>query len=103
MNDLVNQGYGEWLEIQKIRCIIFWKKPSEWAELIYKWVNDSGLIGRVCTVYELREGDDTASTEFHGMDQIVLLKILKVLETQGKAQVFSGNESQDYGVKFFTA
>ena len=38
-------------------------------------------------------------SEFHGMDQEVLLKALNVLVKKGKAQIFGQGESQ--GVKFF--
>jgi hypothetical protein len=29
--------------------------------MIYKWVDEAGLKGNVCTMYEILQGDDTAN------------------------------------------
>ena len=51
----------------------------------------------MCTFYELTEGDDSAGQPFHGLDREILVKSLRTLERQNKAEIF---ESED-GVKFF--
>ncbi|KAK3303454.1 ESCRT-II complex subunit [Chaetomium strumarium] len=78
---------------------IYWRTPEEWASLVEGWVDSTGQKGSVLTLYELVEGDGTRGTEFHGLDQQLLLKALNVLVKRGKAQVFGQEDSQ--GVKFF--
>ncbi|KAL2119275.1 hypothetical protein VTJ04DRAFT_6235 [Mycothermus thermophilus] len=78
---------------------IYWRTPEEWAALVEGWVDATGQKGSVLTVFELVEGDGSRGTEFHGLDQELLLKALQVLVKRGKAQVF-GNEDS-LGVKFF--
>ncbi|KAK4134877.1 ESCRT-II complex, vps25 subunit [Trichocladium antarcticum] len=78
---------------------VYWRTPEEWAGLVEGWVEGTGQKGSVLTVYELVEGDGTRGTEFHGLDQELLLKALGVLVKRGKAQVFGQEGSQ--GVKFF--
>ncbi|KAL2133790.1 hypothetical protein VTI74DRAFT_1687 [Chaetomium olivicolor] len=78
---------------------IYWRTPEEWASLVEAWVDETGQKGSVLTLYELVEGDGTRGTEFHGLDQDLLLKALQVLVKRGKAQVFGQEDSQ--GVKFF--
>ncbi|KAL4874344.1 ESCRT-II complex subunit-domain-containing protein [Aspergillus karnatakaensis] len=78
---------------------IWWKRPEEWAGIIADWVESTGQKNVVLTVYELLEGEATASQEWHGMDTDVMMRSLNILVKQGKAQVF-GSEGQE-GVKFF--
>jgi len=42
-----------------------------------------------------------SSIEFYELDTALLLKALRVLEAQGKAQLFSGKQTDEMGVKFF--
>ena len=39
--------------------LIFWRRPSEWAQSIYKYVERIGSIGSIFTIYDLIDGDDT--------------------------------------------
>ncbi len=81
-----------------------------------------GLNGSIVTVYEVQHGDvfsdsggflagiarlDEACftsllepTDFNNIDSLVLNRILSILEKQGKATVFQGNDSSDSGIKF---
>ncbi|KAJ5190786.1 uncharacterized protein N7498_009771 [Penicillium cinerascens] len=97
-------GRAEWIEAPgnqapKTVAWIWWRRPEEWADVIADWVEGTGQRGVVLTVYELIQGDASASQEFHGMDNDAMLKALNVLVKRGKAQVFGG-EGQE-GVKFF--
>jgi hypothetical protein len=42
--------------------MIHWRKPWEWASKLYEWVDGSGQVDSVLTLYELREGDVTMGT-----------------------------------------
>ncbi|KAL7924707.1 ESCRT-II complex subunit domain-containing protein [Trichoderma austrokoningii] len=79
--------------------LIYWRKPQEWAALIEAYVDETAQKGSVLTVYELTEGENTRGTEFHGMDNGVLMKALHILVKRGKAQIFGSEDS--LGVKFF--
>jgi len=98
---LESKGNLEWVDPKKSgksRAHIYWRSPEEWSDLIYGWVRASGMnSGTVCTFFELTEGSDTVDQPFHGLDTDVLLKALKRLQAQGKAELFQGDE----GVKFF--
>ncbi|PHH54498.1 Vacuolar protein-sorting-associated protein 25 [Ceratocystis fimbriata CBS 114723] len=77
---------------------VYWRTPEEWAGLLERWIEETGQKGTVLTLYELAEGEKTLDTEFHGLDNDLLLKALNVLVKRGKAQIFGQDSS---GVKFF--
>ncbi|GAM20002.1 hypothetical protein SAMD00019534_031770 [Acytostelium subglobosum LB1] len=99
--EIVDNGYGEWLDKDKNRVLVWWRKPEEWAAMLYKWVCDSGHTNSILTLWEIQKGEDTTNLEFHDIDTTTLMKALKVLEKQNKAQVFSGSDN-NLGVKFFS-
>lgn len=57
---------------------------------------DIGFTNTVCTIYELINGENTESQEFHSLDEIVMIRALQCLQTQHHAELFEGN----IGVKF---
>ena len=59
------------------------------------------MVGGIFTVYELHSGDETTDASFHGLEVWQIKKALEILEAEGKAQVFSGESTEDDGVKFF--
>ena len=95
--ELEDKGNVEWTDKAKTRCNIYWRSPEEWGALIYNYVKQRGQTNTVCTLYELTEGTDVVGQPFHGLDEAVLIKSLKTLEFQKKAEIFPNNE----GVKFF--
>ncbi len=53
------------------RAIIFWRRPEEWAELIYDWIKETGQNKSILTFYELVDGDlaqSTGEAECKGVD-----------------------------------
>lgn len=51
---------ASWLNpLKKTGALIFWRRPAEWAQLVYKFVERIGGIGSIFTVYDLIEGDDS--------------------------------------------
>ncbi|GAA5887469.1 hypothetical protein JCM5296_002583 [Sporobolomyces johnsonii] len=80
---------------------IYWKRPEEWATLIYDWIKETGQTNSIMTFYELTEGGDLVhTTEFYRMPEPILRKALDVLIRQGKAQVLKGLGEDGDGVKF---
>jgi len=96
LDELAATGHVEWTDKAKKRCYVFWRTPSEWGQLIYSWVTDSGMTGSVCTFFELTQGDDVTGQPFQGLDEDVLQKSLATLQAAGKAEVMGTD-----GVKFF--
>jgi len=98
---------AEWVSVgkkakdaaDKSTAWIYWKRPEDWADLVYGWVDETGQKGSVLTVYELRESDSVSGQGWVGMDEEMLRRCLDVLVKRGKAQVFGADESA--GVKFF--
>ena len=74
-----------------------YRTPAQWGETLYAYAKDTGLVNAVCTMYELTESEEVEGQPFHNLDQEVLVKALKTLEVQKKAEIFGSNE----GVKFF--
>ncbi|CAI4224115.1 unnamed protein product [Auanema sp. JU1783] len=96
---LEHKKHVEWLDPGKTRCHIYWKRPDEWASLIYDWAVSNGFLNTPCTLYEIAHGDDTANESFYGLEKEVLIKALRVLESQRRAQLINlGSDSE--GVKF---
>ncbi|GAO47757.1 hypothetical protein G7K_1956-t1 [Saitoella complicata NRRL Y-17804] len=70
VKDLVRKELAEWMvhenqaayvpNTQKQQLLLYWRKPAEWAELIYKWIDDTAQFNSVLTLYELVEHE----TEF---------------------------------------
>lgn len=58
LGQLVSRGDGEWDPDYK-RCLVFWRRPSEWGELIYQWIDATGRNGQLLTVHEIRKGAAT--------------------------------------------
>uniref|UniRef100_A0A3Q3XKQ9 Vacuolar protein-sorting-associated protein 25 n=1 Tax=Mola mola TaxID=94237 RepID=A0A3Q3XKQ9_MOLML len=92
-------GNLEWLDKNKSRCLVMWRRPEEWGKLIYQWVSKNGMVNSVFTLYELSNGDDTEGEEFHGLEEWMLLRSLQALQTEGKAEIITMDDSK--GVKFF--
>ncbi|KAI8320400.1 vacuolar protein sorting 25 [Martensiomyces pterosporus] len=103
IDELVKQGNAVWTgpKNTKDTCLVFWRKPEEWASLVYQWASERGLLNTVLTVFELANGDDTIGQEFHDLDPTTLRRALDILQSQGKAQLFVGTSDEDAGVKFF--
>ncbi|MBN3288940.1 VPS25 protein, partial [Polypterus senegalus] len=97
--ELRKKGNLEWIDKNKSRCLIMWRRPEEWGKLIYQWVSKNGMTNSVFTLYELSNGDDTVKEEFHGLEEWMLLKSLQALQLEQKAEIMALNDSK--GVKFF--
>lgn len=75
---------------------IYWFTLDEWANMIYKWASDNAMLGQVCTVFEIANGDNSVDQEFYGLSDDILLKALRRLEQSAKCELID-----DEGVKFF--
>lgn len=97
LSELEKSGNALAVDKRRLQWEVYWYTLEELGNLIYKYISDNGLNNTVCTVFELVSGDDTAQEEFHGLDESVILRCLRVLQTNDKCEVFEDGE----GVKFF--
>ncbi|GFR48325.1 hypothetical protein Agub_g10208 [Astrephomene gubernaculifera] len=100
LDELVAQGRAEWLDKGKTQCLILWKRVDEWAAVLMDFVRTYGLSGSVMTLDELTGGDDVRGTELFGAHREVVVRALRLLETQGKLSTFKGATPEEVGVKF---
>lgn len=98
---MVMKGNGEWVGEGKTNFLILYKSLAEWARLLFDWVDNSGQMGNVFTVYELLEGEETEKEEFHGMDRNLFMKVLEHMEQQEQAKIFTASDPTKVGVKIF--
>lgn len=80
---------------------IYWRTPTEWAELLYDYVKSTGQTGTILTIYELTNSQESGLPEtLKNMGEPLLIKILKdVLVKQGKAQLLINEDGEIGGVK----
>jgi len=98
LDSMAEKGNIEWLNKDKTLCFVYWKKPSQWAQLIYEWAQKNGFVNTVCTLYEIVSGDDTQNEPFHGLDLNLLKKSISFLEKESKAVLITFDDNE--GVKF---
>lgn len=99
LSQLVARGDAQWDPDRK-RCLVFWRRPSEWGEMIYKWIDTTGRNGNLLTVHELRKGYSTEGCEFHDLEIDTMMKALQALEAIGKCRIVQGDGDEALGVKF---
>ncbi|XP_045774587.1 vacuolar protein-sorting-associated protein 25-like isoform X2 [Maniola jurtina] len=99
LEDMAKNGRAAPVDKSKNVWEIYWHSLDEWGNMIYNWASLNGMTNSVCTLFELREGDNSVGEEFHGLDMNILIKALKSLEVKGKCELMEFDDNQ--GVKFF--
>ncbi|CAN8061564.1 unnamed protein product [Agarophyton chilense] len=99
LGQLVRKGDAVWDPDRK-RCLVFWRRPSDWGELIYQWVENTGRNGNLLTVHEIRKGSASIGYEFHDLELDTTMKALQALEAIGKCIIIRGDGDDGLGVKF---
>lgn len=71
---MVKTEKASWLTAnnKKRTALIYWRRPQEWAQMIYEFVDRIGGIGSIYTVYDLTEGDESS------MEGTILCAIYKL-------------------------
>lgn len=100
LDELCAQGYAQWSDESKTVCVTSGKKFGEWGTIIHSWAVETGASKSICTVYELQQGDATTDQAFHGQPLEVLLSALKTLQSDGKCNLYPGDDISETGVKF---
>ena len=101
LDHMVASGTAEWLDGKtKDRCLILWRKPEEWADVLYRHVDSSGAQGSVLTVFELTSGERSGAQELKDLDPALVKRAVDVLHRRGKAQMMRDGSGQELGIKF---
>uniref|UniRef100_A0A671LY48 Vacuolar protein-sorting-associated protein 25 n=1 Tax=Sinocyclocheilus anshuiensis TaxID=1608454 RepID=A0A671LY48_9TELE len=86
--ELRKKGNLEWLDKNKSRCLIMWRRPEEWGKLIHQWVSKNGMVNLVFTLYELSNGDDT---EKEGIKYFMFPCYIALYQQNGNASLQNYN------------
>jgi len=96
---MVAEGSAFYEPLKQTRIItLCWKKPEEWATVIYDWVSSTGQFNTIMTMYELQNPEDS-SCPWKGITRSMLQRALQVLCTARLAQQIEGDDGD--GVRFF--
>lgn len=98
LKELASRGNLEWTDKAKTRGQVLWQSAAQWADKIYRWAQATSKVNTVCTLYELTQGDETTDQEFYGLADDVVLKALRHLESEGKAEMIDAGDG--VGIKF---
>jgi len=99
LDQIISRGNGEWENKDRSKILMYWRTPAQWGDLLYKYITERSMKDVVCTLYELREGDEVSDQEFYMLDLPLFMQSLRYLEQKGQAVIFQGN-SGEVGVKF---
>lgn len=78
---------------------ILWRNFDSWASLLLQWFESAGKLNQVVTIYELTEGDETISWEFHGMPEQLMTYCLKPLDQRNRATILKDERGKPVAVK----
>ncbi|XP_077112898.1 vacuolar protein-sorting-associated protein 25 [Ranitomeya variabilis] len=111
LEELRKKGNLEWLDKNKTRFLIMWRRPDEWGKVIYQWSPEHRNQSQASGIQETKNVMSVENTvapctivmgflsDFHGLDEAMLLRSLEALQLEHKAEIITLNDSK--GVKFF--
>ena len=107
--EMTRNEQADWVRCSKksvemSRCLLYWRKPAEWASIIYTHYYSIGQLNSVLTIAEIFYSDDSKGEEFCDLPESMWRRALAILEKQGKAHLFDSENvesSMNLGVKFF--
>lgn len=59
LEDMAKAGKAAPIDKSKAVWEVYWHSLDEWGNMVYSWACNSGLNNSVCTLFELREGENT--------------------------------------------
>ncbi|GBP12344.1 Vacuolar protein-sorting-associated protein 25 [Eumeta japonica] len=59
LEDMAKKGKAAPVDKSKMVWEIYWHSLDEWGNMLYSWACNNGMNNAVCTIFELREGDNT--------------------------------------------
>lgn len=104
-NHLINKlKKAEYINIKQpeLGIYVYWRSLTEWSQLLHDFIDKTGQLGTILTIYELTNGlDGTGLPEsLNNIEEALLVKVIKeVLVKQGKAQLLINEDNEIGGVK----
>lgn len=78
---------------------IYYRSLTEWSDLLYSYIDSSGQLNSILTIYELTKSE-LLLPDLRNLDESLLIKIIKeVLVKRGKAQILLDDNGEIGGVK----
>lgn len=90
-----DESQGKWLKNGE-SCLVYWRKPREIAESM---ISTFGT-GSICTVWEILHAHEWEEKPFWGIEQEMLLEVLRLMQAEGKIKIIGANSPLEYGIKF---
>lgn len=79
---------------------IYYKSLNEWSDLLYSYIDSTGQLNTILTIYELTKSEMNLPKDLYNLDELLLVKIIKdVLMKSGKAQIIMDDNGEIGGVK----
>lgn len=88
-DELIEQGLARYLTKKKEQLRIYWKTLESWADEIYNWAYDQGMLDPIM-VFEIRD----AKLEFSNLPREDLEDIFNILAKNRKGKVIRSDEGQ---------
>jgi ESCRT-II complex subunit VPS25 len=102
LDALAATGHLEWVNKKaKERALVMWRSPAEWGALLHAWAVRTGNTDSMLTAYEVLEGDDTQTEEFHNLSLPMFRKAIAALANGGRAEIIDAESMEEIGVKFY--
>lgn len=102
LDAMVGESSVEWDGATKSTAIIYWRKPEEWANAIYEWIDNTGQKGSVLTLYEISEGDLTVSQGLSRWDSAERIPWRVLLICLFWGGFFAGSKSSMESIRIFS-
>ncbi|KAG8959512.1 hypothetical protein FRC03_007880 [Tulasnella sp. 419] len=82
---------------QNRSVIVCWKRPEEWAEVLFNWAHSTGQLNTILTYYEITNPE--VPSELSDLPLVLLRRAINILIKSGRAQTIEGTEGG--GIRFF--
>jgi ESCRT-II complex subunit VPS25 len=85
---------------KNLGIFIYYKSLNEWSDLLYSYIDSTGQLNTILTIYELTKSEMNLPKDLYNLDELLLVKIIKdVLMKSGKAQIIMDDNGEIGGVK----
>ncbi len=104
LHHLALDGWGAWEDggssPRSLFVLSSERRLVELSDAIWNFIDSSGSSHALLTLYELQTGDAARGCVFFGLDALLLLHAVKLLEARGKCAVIPALIVSETGVKF---
>ena len=95
-------GFSEYCTNAEDKVFIYWRSIQEYAHVIYTWAQKTGRIGSVESLVDICQDEENKDQLFFDVPVQIISKACEALSRENKAEVFYSENTDEYGVKFFS-